>query len=54
MESSSDEKFMDVVREYPAIYQRSSVDFRDKNKKANSWSWVTSATDMDVSKAMAR
>ena len=33
----SDEEVMAIVRNYPAIYKRSSVDFCNKNKKANSW-----------------
>ena len=50
----SDEEFKDIVRNYPAVYKRSSVDFRDKNKKANSWRAIAESSKMDVSKAMAR
>ena len=50
----TDETFMDIVREYPAIYKRSSVSFRDKNKKPNSWHCIAEATCMDVAKAMTR
>ena len=48
IESLTDEKFMDVIREYPAIYERSSPAFRDKNKRSNSWRHVAEATNMDI------
>ncbi len=36
----SDEAFMDIIREYPTIYDRASKDFKDKNKKSNCWKAV--------------
>ena len=32
--------FMDVIQEYPSIYNRSSQDFKDKLKKGNCWKAV--------------
>ena len=31
----SDALFMEIIQEYPTIYNRASKDFKDKNKKAN-------------------
>ena len=32
--------FMDVIQDYPSIYNRSSKDFKDKFKKDNFWKAV--------------
>ena len=42
---------MYVIREYPAIYDRKSKDFKHNNKKANTWKEVASRTKLEVSKA---
>ena len=35
-----DAVFMNILRELPTIYNRASKDFKDRNKKANSWKAV--------------
>ena len=44
----SDETFMDIIREYPTIYDRGSRDFKDKNKKSNCWKAVAERLDEPV------
>ena len=44
----SDEAFMDIIREYPTIYDRASKDFKDKNKKSNCWKAVAERLDEPV------
>ena len=44
----SDEVFMDIIREYPTIYNRSSKDFKDKTKKSNCWRAVAERLDEPV------
>ena len=31
------EEFMEEVARYECVYHRNSIDFKDKNEKANSW-----------------
>ena len=45
---------MNVIREYPAIYDSKSKDFKHTNKKANTWKEVASRTKLKASKAMAQ
>ena len=33
----TNEEFMEEVARYECVYNRNSKDFKDKNKKANSW-----------------
>ena len=35
--NENDAIFMEIIREFPTIYNRASKDFKDRNKKANSW-----------------
>ena len=35
--NENDALFMEIIREFPTIYNRASKDFKDRNKKANSW-----------------
>ena len=35
--NENDSIFMEIIREFPTIYNRASKDFKDRNKKANSW-----------------
>ena len=44
----SDEAFMDIIREYPTIYNRSSKDLRDKTKESNCWRAVAERLDEPV------
>jgi len=43
--SYSDEAFMGITREHPAIYDRSYKDFNDKSKKSNCWREVAQRLD---------
>lgn len=47
-------ELMDTIRCYPAIYDKGSVDFRDKNKKANAWKAVSEKCSCEVASAQTR
>ena len=40
--------FMDIIQDYPTIYNRSSRDFKDKTKKANCWAAVAERVNEPV------
>ena len=49
----SSEEFKEEVARYECVYHRNSKDFKDKNKKANSWQKIgekfnLSATEAEV------
>ena len=46
--------FMEIVRNYPAIYDRSSKDFKDVSKKANCWKRVAEQCNEPVAKVKTR
>ena len=35
--NATNEEFMEEVARYECVYNRNSKNFKDKNKKANSW-----------------
>ena len=45
----SDKESMDILTNYPAVYNRSSIDFCYKNKKGNSWRAIAESARLDVS-----
>ena len=49
----TDEEFMQEVARYECVYNRNSKDFKDKNKKNNSWQkigekFILSAAEAEV------
>ena len=45
---------MNVIREYPAICDRKSKDFKDKIKKNNAWKEVASRAKLETYQVMAQ
>ena len=39
---------MDIIQDYPTLYNRSSRDFKDKTKKANCWAAVAEKVNEPV------
>ena len=42
---------MNIIREYPAIYDRKSKDHKDKSKKANAWKKVEPRAKFSIMKS---
>ena len=52
--SNRDIEFMEIIRQYPAIYDKSSKDFKDKRIKANCWKIVADVLNMPAEDAERR
>ena len=54
-QNGDDCSFMEIIKEFPSIYNRSSAQFKDKNIKSNAWKEIASLhTDMDVNTCKQR
>ena len=42
--------FMDIIKEFPFIYNRACADFKDRNIKNNAWLKVPELLDLEESK----
>jgi len=47
----SNEEFMEEVARYECVYHRNSKDFKDKNKKANSWKKIGEKFNLSAAEA---
>ena len=45
---------MDIVKEFPCIYNRACADFKDRNIKANAWRKISELLDLEESKCKQR
>ena len=45
---------MDVIKEFPVIYNRASADFKDRTKKNNAWRKISQLLDSEESKCKQR
>lgn len=50
----NDALFMELIQEYPTIYDRKSKDFKDRNKKANCWKIIAERLGETVDKVKRR
>ena len=46
MSKETEERLCEAVRKYPALYDKTSVDFRDKRKKSLAWDNVAKETGL--------
>ena len=46
--NENDASFMEIIREFPTIYNRASKDFKERNKKANSWKKIAEYVGQSV------
>ena len=54
-QNGDDCSFMEIIKEFPSICNRSSAQFKDKNIKSNAWKEIASLhTDMDVNTCKQR
>ena len=44
---------MGIIQEYPAIYNRSSGNFKDRDKKSRAWAEVAKRANEELSTAMS-
>ena len=51
--SRSSMVIMGIIQEYPAIYNRSCGDFKDRDKKSRAWAEVTRRANVELSTAMS-
>ena len=47
----TNEEFMEEVARYECVYNRNSKDFKDKNKKANSWGKIGGKFNLSAAEA---
>ena len=45
----NDVAFMDIIKEFPVIYNRACADFKDRNIKNNSWRKISELLDLEES-----
>ena len=50
----NDNSFMDIIKEFPCIYNRACADFKDRNIKANAWGKISALLDLEESKCKQR
>lgn len=48
--NGNDNSIMDMVKEFPCIYNRASPDSKDRNIKANAWRKISELLDPEESK----
>ena len=49
-----DVEFMEIIREFPTIYNRSLKDFKDRNKKSNCWKAIAEKVGQPVDQVKRR
>lgn len=50
----TNEVFMEIVRQFPILYDRFSIDFKDKHKKNNAWAKVAETTGFPVEECIKK
>ena len=45
----NDAAFMDIIKEFPVIYNRACADFKDRNIKNNAWHKISGLLDKNPS-----
>ena len=50
----NDMAFMEIIKEFPVIYNRASADFKDRNMKNNAWRKFSELLDSEESKCKQR
>ena len=45
---------MEIIKEFPVIYNRASADFKDQTKKNNAWQKISQLLDSEESKYKQR
>lgn len=53
-QSLSDGDFMDTVRKYRVIYDKSCTDFKNKEKKLNAWKEISEKLEAQVHDCKSR
>jgi hypothetical protein len=43
-----DVAFMEIIREFPTVYNRTLKDFKDRNKKSNCWKAIAEKVGQPV------
>ena len=51
---STDELFMDIIHNYRLAWDRGCTDFKDRNKKENSWVKIAEEAKMTVQQATTK
>ena len=49
-----DVQFMEIIREFPTIYNQSLKDFKDRNKKSNCWKAIAEKVGHSVDQVKRR
>ena len=52
--ADSDVSFMEIIHEFPAIYDQSLKDFKDRNNKSNCWKAIAGRLDQPVDQIKSR
>ena len=52
--ADSDVSFMEIIREFPTMYDSSLKDFKDRNKKSNCWKAMAERLDQPVDQIKSR
>lgn len=50
----NDTAFMDIIKEFPVIYNRACADFKDRNIKKNAWRKISELLDVEEGKCIKR
>ena len=53
-EKKNDTAFMDIIKEFPVLYNRACADFKDRNIKNNAWRKISELLDIEESKCVKR
>ena len=46
--TGEDSSFLEIIKEFPTIYNRGSIDFKDRNIKQNAWNKVSELMKTDT------
>ena len=45
--TGEDSPFLEIIKEFPTIYNRGSIEFKDRNIKQNAWNTVSELMKTD-------